>query len=105
MPGCPAAGVALGAAGIRRLSRKAVSRMATEMAIADFGGTVGGKKIELVSADIQNKADVAASIDRLRAMSYEQRVANGCIGAERADLVLAGYAFAELDRDALARAA
>ena len=37
-------------------------------------------------------ADVAASIDRLRAMSYEQRVANGCIGAERADLVLAGCA-------------
>ena len=36
--------------------------VATEMAIADFGGTVLGKKIELVSGDIQNKADVAASL-------------------------------------------
>ena len=36
--------------------------LATEMAIADFGGTVLGKKIELVSGDIQNKADVAASL-------------------------------------------
>jgi len=36
--------------------------LAAEMAIADFGGTVLGKKIELVSGDIQNKADVAASL-------------------------------------------
>jgi branched-chain amino acid transport system substrate-binding protein len=36
--------------------------IATEMAIEDFGGTVLGQKIELVSADIQNKADVAASV-------------------------------------------
>ncbi|MCW5733826.1 MAG: ABC transporter substrate-binding protein [Enhydrobacter sp.] len=36
--------------------------MAVEMAIADFGGSVLGKKIELVSGDIQNKADVAASL-------------------------------------------
>src|SRR3954447_14346637 len=36
--------------------------IATEMAIADFGGSVLGKKIELVSGDIQNKADVAASL-------------------------------------------
>ncbi len=34
---------------------------AIRMAIADFGGTVNGKKIELVFADHQNKADVAAS--------------------------------------------
>ena len=34
---------------------------AIKMAIADFGGTVNGKKIELVSADHQNKADIAAS--------------------------------------------
>jgi branched-chain amino acid transport system substrate-binding protein len=36
--------------------------LATEMAIADFGGSVLGKKIELISGDIQNKADVAASL-------------------------------------------
>ena len=34
---------------------------AIKMAIADFGGTVNGKKIEFVFADHQNKADVAAS--------------------------------------------
>lgn len=34
---------------------------AIKMAIADFGGTVLGKKIELVSADHQNKPDIAAS--------------------------------------------
>src|SRR5690606_29595906 len=33
--------------------------------------------------------------DRLRAMSYEERVANPCIGRERADLVLAGCAILE----------
>jgi branched-chain amino acid transport system substrate-binding protein len=33
---------------------------AIKLAIADFGGTVNGKKIELVSADHQNKADIAA---------------------------------------------
>lgn len=34
---------------------------AIRMAIADFGGTVGGKKIELLVADHQNKPDLAAS--------------------------------------------
>jgi len=34
---------------------------AIKMAIADMGGTINGKKIELVTADHQNKADVAAS--------------------------------------------
>ena len=34
---------------------------AVKMAIADMGGNVAGKKIEFVSADHQNKADIAAS--------------------------------------------
>ena len=34
---------------------------AIKMAIADFGGSVNGKKIEFVYADHQNKADIAAS--------------------------------------------
>ena len=34
---------------------------AIKMAIADFGGSVNGKKIEFMSADHQNKADIAAS--------------------------------------------
>jgi len=37
---------------------------AARMAIEDFGGTVLGRKIELVSADHQNKADLGASIAR-----------------------------------------
>jgi branched-chain amino acid transport system substrate-binding protein len=34
---------------------------AIRMAIADFGGKINGKKIELIVADHQNKADIAAS--------------------------------------------
>ncbi|MDP3672506.1 MAG: ABC transporter substrate-binding protein [Telluria sp.] len=34
---------------------------AIKMAIADMGGAIDGKKIEFVSADHQNKADIAAS--------------------------------------------
>src|ERR1051325_8264764 len=35
--------------------------VATQMAIDDMGGSVLGKKIELVQADVQNKPDVAVS--------------------------------------------
>lgn len=35
---------------------------AAKLAVADFGGTVGGKKIELVIADDQNKPDVGVAI-------------------------------------------
>ncbi|MBV9858711.1 MAG: ABC transporter substrate-binding protein [Alphaproteobacteria bacterium] len=35
-----------------------------QMAVADFGGTVNGKKIEVVSADHQNKPDVGSAIAR-----------------------------------------
>lgn len=34
---------------------------AIKMAITDFGGNVNGKKIEFISADHQNKADISAS--------------------------------------------
>jgi len=37
---------------------------AAKMAVEDFGGSVGGKKIEVVSGDHQNKPDVGASIAR-----------------------------------------
>src|SRR6478752_5949597 len=40
------------------------STEAAKMAVADFGGTVAGKKIEVVSADHQNKPDVGAAIAR-----------------------------------------
>ncbi len=35
---------------------------AARMAVADFGGSVNGKKIELISADHQNKPDVGSAI-------------------------------------------
>lgn len=37
---------------------------ATKMAIEEFGGEMFGKKIELVSADVLNKPDVAAALGR-----------------------------------------
>ena len=45
-------------------------------------------------------AQVTDVVERLLAMSYEERVANPCIGAERADLVLAGCAILEAIRRA-----
>ena len=42
--------------------------------------------------------EVTRVIERLLAMSYEERVANACIGAERADLVLAGCAILDAIR-------
>ena len=45
-------------------------------------------------------AEVDGALARLQAMSYEDRVANGCIGSERADLVLAGCAILEAIRQA-----
>src|SRR5260221_5664303 len=40
------------------------STAAAQMAVEDFGGSVLGKKIEVVSADHQNKPDVGSSIGR-----------------------------------------
>jgi exopolyphosphatase/guanosine-5'-triphosphate,3'-diphosphate pyrophosphatase len=44
--------------------------------------------------------EVNEAVARLRQMSYKERVANGCIGPERADLVLAGCAILEAIRRA-----
>jgi exopolyphosphatase/guanosine-5'-triphosphate,3'-diphosphate pyrophosphatase len=44
--------------------------------------------------------EISAVIGRLVTMSYEERVADPCIGAERADLVLAGCAILEAIRRA-----
>jgi branched-chain amino acid transport system substrate-binding protein len=40
------------------------SVLAVKMAVADFGGTVLGKPIEVISADHQNKADIASNTAR-----------------------------------------
>ena len=47
-----------------------------------------------------NDTQITDVVERLLAMSYEGRVANPCIGAERADLVLAGCAILEAIRRA-----
>jgi exopolyphosphatase / guanosine-5'-triphosphate,3'-diphosphate pyrophosphatase len=47
-----------------------------------------------------NAAEIDAVVERLLAMSYDDRVASPCIGAERADLVLAGCAILEAIRRA-----
>ena len=44
--------------------------------------------------------EVTGVVERLLAMTYDERVANPCIGAERADLVLAGCAILEAIRRA-----
>ncbi len=44
-------------------------------------------------------AEATRAIERLRAMDFEERVANGCIGPQRADLVLAGCAIFEAIRE------
>jgi branched-chain amino acid transport system substrate-binding protein len=38
--------------------------LAVRMAVADFGGTVLGRPIEVISADMQNKVDVGVGIAR-----------------------------------------
>src|SRR5258708_22757495 len=40
------------------------SEMAAKMAAEDFGGEVLGRKVEIIAADHQNKADLAANIAR-----------------------------------------
>jgi exopolyphosphatase / guanosine-5'-triphosphate,3'-diphosphate pyrophosphatase len=47
-----------------------------------------------------NMAELTATIDRLLAMSYQQRADNNCVGIDRADLVLGGCAILDAIRDA-----
>jgi exopolyphosphatase/guanosine-5'-triphosphate,3'-diphosphate pyrophosphatase len=44
-------------------------------------------------------SEASRAIDKLRAMDFEERVANGCIGPQRADLVLAGCAIFQAIRE------
>jgi len=69
--------------------------------------TIAGVHLELKRYDRRrvdgcwmSDTQVTQIIERLLAMSYEDRAANGCIGAERADLVLAGCAILEAIRRA-----
>jgi exopolyphosphatase / guanosine-5'-triphosphate,3'-diphosphate pyrophosphatase len=69
--------------------------------------TIGGIFLDLprynrrqVDGLWMSNVEVDETVGRLRAMSYRERVASGCIGAERADLVLAGCAILEAIRRA-----
>ncbi|MFA6265096.1 MAG: Ppx/GppA phosphatase family protein [Pseudolabrys sp.] len=69
--------------------------------------TIAGVHLDLKRYD-RNRIDgcwldageIDAVLDRLIAMTYEERVASPCIGADRADLVLAGCAILEAIRRA-----
>jgi len=69
--------------------------------------TIAGVHLNLKRYD-RNRVDgcwmsaeeISAVVERLLAMSYDERVASPCIGAERADLVLAGCAILEAIRRA-----
>jgi exopolyphosphatase/guanosine-5'-triphosphate,3'-diphosphate pyrophosphatase len=69
--------------------------------------TIGGIFLNLPRYDRRrvdglwmSDGEIDATVGRLRRMSYDERVANGCIGHERADLVLAGCAILEAIRRA-----
>jgi exopolyphosphatase/guanosine-5'-triphosphate,3'-diphosphate pyrophosphatase len=69
--------------------------------------TIAGVHLELKRYDRRrvdgcwmSDQQVTNVCDRLLDMTYDDRVANACIGAERADLVLAGCAILEAIRRA-----
>ncbi len=60
---------------------------ATKMAIEEFGGTMFGKPIELITADAQNKADIAGSLAR---KWYENEAVDMIIDMPTSATALAG---------------
>jgi exopolyphosphatase/guanosine-5'-triphosphate,3'-diphosphate pyrophosphatase len=69
--------------------------------------TIAGVHLELPRYDRRrvdgcwmNDIEVTTVLERLMAMSYDDRAANPCIGADRADLVLAGCAILDAIRRA-----
>jgi branched-chain amino acid transport system substrate-binding protein len=66
--------------------------LAVRMAVADFGGSVLGKPIEVISADMQNKVDVGVGIARRR---YEQEQVDMIIGIPHSAIALGVVKLAE----------
>ena len=87
----------------RRRGTKGIHMLGTSGTVT----TIAGVHLNLKRYD-RNRVDgcwmsaeeINAVVERLLAMSYEERVASPCIGAERADLVLAGCAILEAIRRA-----
>jgi exopolyphosphatase / guanosine-5'-triphosphate,3'-diphosphate pyrophosphatase len=95
-----------------------VRQFASEHAVEDLGDfhllgtsgtvtTIAGVHLDLRRYDRRRvdgcwlgDEEVSRVVDRLLAMSFEERVANPCIGTERADLVLAGCAILDAIRRA-----
>src|SRR5437868_8767139 len=65
---------------------------AVRMAIADFGGTVLGKPIEIVSADMQSKVDIGVGIAR---QWFDQEQVDMIIGVPHSAIALAVVKLAE----------
>lgn len=67
------------------------ARVAVEMAIEDFGGSVNGEKIVMIVADHQNKADVGLGIARewldVERIDMLQSVDNSAVALAVSDLV------------------
>ncbi|MGQ3027371.1 MAG: ABC transporter substrate-binding protein [Ferrovibrionaceae bacterium] len=57
-------GVLTDMSGVYSTNSGAGMLLATEMAVADFGGTVRGRPIKVISGDHQNKADVGSNLAR-----------------------------------------
>jgi len=66
--------------------------LAVRMAVADFGGSVLGKPIEVISADMQNKVDVGVGIAR---RWYEQEQVDMIIGIPHSAIALGVVKLAE----------
>jgi branched-chain amino acid transport system substrate-binding protein len=66
--------------------------LAVRMAVADFGGSVLGKSIEVISADMQNKVDVGVGIAR---RWYEQDQVDLIIGIPHSAIALGVVKLAE----------
>jgi branched-chain amino acid transport system substrate-binding protein len=69
----------------------ASSLLAVQMAVEDHGGTVLGKRIEVVSADHQNKPDLGSAIAR---KWYDQEGVDAIIGVGSSSVALAIRSYA-----------
>ena len=67
------------------------SLLAVQMAVEDFGGTVLGRKIEVVSADHLNKPDLGSAIAR---KWYDQEGVDAIIGVGSSSVALAVRSYA-----------